>query len=297
MLVSFDRLVAVKCPYLYKDFVTKHVYMVVIFIIWMVVSLVDTIPFFPLGKPLDKEQCSYVIDHWWVICVTIAFNIIPFIVTIVNFSTLWRIASKITVKDYLTRNQLSTRNTGDEVNKYDQIDNKYDLQKLLDLEISKRRYDSKGQSVFNRKMSYMYAMRGAKEHNLNIPDDPVDLVTKSYAIPVSTDTAECTSCYPVSEKLLLILEMRATKTSVLLLLVYMICWTPLGIYHFIENVCSSWISGIKHEHAYIDQFVLKVLSLFSSILLPLVYCWKTKLFRREAHRLSATIIGRFQNST
>ena len=130
-------------------------------------------------------------------------------------------------------------------------------------------------------------MEMSKQCLFKIPDIDIDL-PEHPPIPFSNDT-ECTTCSLISDKLCLILEMRATKTSVLLLLVYMICWTPLGIYQFVENICSKWIKGIQHDHAYIDQFVLKVMSLLSSIFLPLVYCWKTKLFRKEARKLSTRI--------
>ena len=145
-------------------------------------------------------------------------------------------------------------------------------------------------------MSYMYALRGTKHKNTNVLEEPAELIEKDKIIPVTSSETICTGCYPVSEKLLLVLEMRATQTSVVLLAVYLVCWTPLGVYQFIENICYTWISGIQHEHAYIDQFVLKVFSLFSSVFLPLVYCWKTKLFRREARRLSNNISTALNNN-
>ena len=126
MLVSFDRLIVVKYAYLYRDLVTKHVYIVVMATVWVVVLVVDVLPFFPLGKPVDKEKCSYVIEHSWGISVTIAFNIIPFLVTIVNFVVLWRVASKITVRDHLMKSQLSRKS------EYQQLD-RYDLHRMLDL--------------------------------------------------------------------------------------------------------------------------------------------------------------------
>ena len=86
------------------------------------------------------------------------------------------------------------------------------------------------------------------------------------------------------DKLRLLWEMKATKTSITLLFVYIMCWAPLGLYYFIQNICASWISGLAHQHAYMDQFGLKVMSFFSSVLLPLVYCWRTKMFRRVAQR-------------
>ena len=336
MLVSADRVFAVKYAYLYKDSIIKSLYINLIIGIWILVSVVDVIPFFPLDQPADKEQCTYVIGHMWGICVTIAFNIIPFLITIVNFGIIWRIASDITVRAYSMKKTLllpkieveeasegvekaySAKNTalpkieveeprdgGETFSMMKTLLPKVEgssggslykeptpFRKMVDVEVSQQCLDVNGKSVVKRKISYMYAMRDSQDYNLNnIPEVDIEL-DESTPVGFTEDERECTTCYQLNERLRLILEMRATKTSALLLLVYMICWTPLGVYQFVENICSSWISGIKHDHAYIDQFVLKVLSLMSSLFLPLVYCWKTKLFRNEARKLSVRIRAR-----
>ena len=55
MLVSVDRVLAVKWAYLYKDRTVRKIYGVGIIAMWLLVSLIDAIPFFPL----DKEVCYH----------------------------------------------------------------------------------------------------------------------------------------------------------------------------------------------------------------------------------------------
>ena len=288
MLVSVDRVFAVKFAYFYKASVIKSIYINIIIAIWILVSVVDALPFFPLNQQPDKEQCTYVIGHMWGICVTVAFNIIPFMITIINFFVIWRIASKITVRAYSMKKGLTKADSNDKERDEYAYEPSMKFKKVMDVEVSERLFV--GKTVVNRKISYMYAMRDSKDYALNnIANVEIDIDHQSSPAMGLTDDSECTTCFMINEKIRLILEMRATKTSVLLLLVYTVCWTPLGIYQFVEYICSSWLSGIQHEHAYIDRFVLKVLSLLSSIFLPVVYCWKTKLFRKEANRLSTRI--------
>ena len=56
MVVSFDRLVAVKYPYTYEKMVTKNVYKVLICVVWVAVLCVDSVPFFPLDKIPDEGK-------------------------------------------------------------------------------------------------------------------------------------------------------------------------------------------------------------------------------------------------
>lgn len=364
MLVSFDRLIAVKSPYTYKKVITKNVYAIVISFIWMGVFLVDSIPFFPLDKTPDAEGCNFIPTHVWNIGVIIGFNIIPFIVVVVNYMMLWRLAAHITVKDN-TLHRGTLLRLGDRKKNNSSIErqrfvygpcSEYCQRNFLDVEVSIKHFDADRKNTYNRKKSYMLAVVECQGESCDVVEmdenssdrkgstqtfiGRQELCRKGLATTyISSTFSQCctrTQCYTksqdskrshdskrsqdstqtqyskrsqdsrksetssrktssaslgslggsldVSDKLRLLWEMKATKTSATLLFVYIMCWAPLGTYYFIENICASWISGIQHHHTYMDKFVLKVMSFFSSILLPLVYCWKTKLFRRVARR-------------
>ena len=89
-----------------------------------------------------------------------------------------------------------------------------------------------------------------------------------------------TSHHKISRKVVrMAWEMKATKTSVMLLIVYLLCWAPLGILYMIDHICRNCISNDPGSET--NRFVVKVISFASSLLLPLVYCWRTKEFRHE----------------
>ena len=89
-----------------------------------------------------------------------------------------------------------------------------------------------------------------------------------------------TSHHKISRKVVrMAWEMKATKTSVMLLIVYLLCWAPLGILYMIDHICRNCISNDPGSETH--RSVVKVISLASSLLLPLVYCWRTKEFRHE----------------
>ena len=87
-----------------------------------------------------------------------------------------------------------------------------------------------------------------------------------------------------SKKLRLAWELKATKTSLILLVVYILCWGPLGMLYMIDHFCKNCISGNRHSAS--DRFIVKIVSFLSSFFLPIVYCWRTKEFRTEACRLT-----------
>ena len=132
-------------------------------------------------------------------------------------------------------------------------------------------------SIYNRTSSYREAMNGIQD---NFISRVVDCNMKSQA-PLFNDY-EKTTCSRISDILRISLEMKATKTSFILVAVYLICWGPLGIYYFIDNCCSNCLSNKSHK--YVSRLIVKVISFFSSIFLPLVYCWRTKQFQIETRK-------------
>ena len=89
----------------------------------------------------------------------------------------------------------------------------------------------------------------------------------------------------ISRRVVKILELRATKTASLLVGVFVLCWGPIAIYYFVENVCGRCISVLFSSSAQNHVgFIVKVMSFFSSIISPFAYCWRTREFQREFER-------------
>eukprot|EP00794_Sanderia_malayensis_P000485 gene485-1130_t len=82
-----------------------------------------------------------------------------------------------------------------------------------------------------------------------------------------------------------ILELRATKTSALLIGVFVICWSPIAVYYLVENICGLCIMELFDENERpLVGFSVKAISFTSSILSPLAYCWRTREFQKELRK-------------
>jgi len=78
------------------------------------------------------------------------------------------------------------------------------------------------------------------------------------------------------------MEMKATRTTLLLVGIFFLTWAPLGIYYLVENICDACITNSVSLHMQEDfKFWVKVISFTSCIFSPLVYCWRTREFQDE----------------
>lgn len=78
------------------------------------------------------------------------------------------------------------------------------------------------------------------------------------------------------------IELRATRTSLLLVGIFFVTWAPIGIYYLVENICDDCIAKSMSENVQEHfRFWVKVISFTSCICSPLAYCWRTREFRRE----------------
>ena len=80
-----------------------------------------------------------------------------------------------------------------------------------------------------------------------------------------------------------IVEMKATKTSLVLIATYIVCWAPLGIFYMVDHFCEYCYSA-KEELSELRTSI-KILAFASSFLAPAVYCWWNKEFRKSAKLL------------
>lgn len=80
-----------------------------------------------------------------------------------------------------------------------------------------------------------------------------------------------------------VMEMKATKTSVVLIATYILCWGPLGIFYMVDNFCHNCYSSRNELSGF--RTGIKILALTSSFTTPVVYCWWNKEFRVASKNL------------
>lgn len=264
MFVSMDRLVATRYPYRYPYMVTKVLVAIILLFSWFIVVLVDLLPFLPVGKLPDAEGCTYTPKKEWGITVISLFNVLPFAVIAFNYLIIWKIAVKITLKEFNLKESLNLSNIN-EVNGKDNLLTNPTLAPNTSEAISTARKSEASNQLKKGSSSYVCFCRHAEN------DEKCKY--KKHLWDKNS-----------SRKLRLAWELKATKTSLMLLIVYLLCWGPLGIMYMIDNYCLNCISRDANHAS--NRFIVKVISFASSLLLPLVYCWRTKEFRTETCRLT-----------
>ena len=86
-------------------------------------------------------------------------------------------------------------------------------------------------------------------------------------------------------------EMKATKTSLMILAVYVVCWGPLGVFYTIDHFCHNCLSDDDNIHMSRTRMSMKLLCFFSSLIAPLVYCWRMSHFKRRVGSIFCTEVS------
>ena len=206
LLVSIDRMMAVRFPYKYQKLTKKKISMILVFL-WLCTIAVDTIPFM---SGHQDGTCRYIPTRTWGLSVIIIYNIIPFCLITINYSLIWVTAARFSFSDK-ARNDSMKKSFRDEI----------------------------GQNGANA---------------------PANISNFRHA-----------------------LEMKATKTSLTLLAIYVICWGPLGVFYMIDHFCFNCLS--HRTDLDVTRAAIKILCFTSSLLAPIVYCWWNRDYRRAAARM------------
>ena len=278
LFISFDRLIVIKYPFRYHNITTKFSLTVIIIILWTTTFLIDVIPIFPSNeKAGDKHNCTYVPTRNWGLSVITLFDIIPFILITANYIILWRLAASIEKKD---RQQCSVNQRKISVIQSDVSTSK---EHVYD-ELSNGTGDNEGTMEVSTKN------KNGFHRNISSPLDNQD--SKMTDFKISEIEKESKKFYVSSKhprsnnmSLKLALEMKATKTAVLFCFAYLLCWGPMGIFYMIDHFCYSCMSRSNKQFFTEVRRAIKSISLSSSVILPLVYCWRTKQFRDETMRI------------
>ena len=304
-LVSCDRLVATIRPYRYKEVITKKRSALILACSWLLVVLVDLVPFLPLGKTGDEEGCTYVPTRVWGVSVIVLFSVVLFVMTTINYAIIWKTTAAMTLIDCQQR--LSVSRLVDSANLL--ITRPVQIQN-----ISGRRYTSKySADIQNENLANASEKTSVQPWNSHTRlvrasrsgsdkcDMPSDVYRSEHCAPplsghqkkisrtrlsisssVTQKISTVSTCSSMS--LRLAFEMKSTRTAFSIFVVYIFCWGWLGVFYLVDNFCGRCVS--KNESLLVERLVVKAVSFTSSIFLPLVYCWKTDTFRREIKRFA-----------
>lgn len=224
LLVSLDRMVAIKFPFRYENLSIKQTMLRVIIVLWIVTLAVDIIPF--LTGMGATENCHFQPSRFWGLSVIICYNIVPFIFLVVNYIIIWSIAAKFASDDQSRASTLLRATNGGNLND------------------EKKAFAQHQQN----KTSY-----GALKAN-------VSKKLKTFQF---------------------YLEIKATKTSLVLVAVYLLCWGPLSAFYILDHFFDGYYSeGDRNKTL---RMVIKLINFSSSLLVPLCYCWLNHDYRKTAH--------------
>lgn len=105
MIVSLDRLLAVKYPFKYERFVKKTSCIIVLVAMWVVTIGIDIVPFF---EETNEATCTYTPTKTWGLLVILIYNIFPFVVIGYSYLRIWFVAAKFSLMDRRRRTISST---------------------------------------------------------------------------------------------------------------------------------------------------------------------------------------------
>ena len=116
------------------------------------------------------------------------------------------------------------------------------------------------------------------DSNSNESNNSYEMTSLVYKRKQLTKTASKTSAFQFA------MELKATRLSLAFMFTYLLCWGPMAIFYLVDNVTRNYLTRSDEKHLMIARFAIKMISFSSSTLAPLVYIWRSKLFRQEVQR-------------
>jgi len=205
-------------------------------------------PFY-MNKSSKDERCSYVPSQKWGVAVISIFNTIPFVFLVINYFIIWKIAFKKGYRDRKLRDSISsipTSVTHRNGNAMLHVQTQKKIRSVDDYDTPRERHE-------------MVGFIDNKQNDL-------------------TKTASKTSA------LMFALELKATRLALAFMLTYLLCWSPMAIFYFIDNITQHHLTKSSDRTSVIARFAVKIISFSSSIFVPLVYIWRSKVFKNEIQR-------------
>ena len=82
-------------------------------------------------------------------------------------------------------------------------------------------------------------------------------------------------------------EVKATKKVSYIVTAYMICWLPSTIYYLLEWVCPKCYPNNYQPHKTWIRFFFKLLVMCHGLVTPILFCWQSKIFRKNVRRYTS----------
>lgn len=292
MILSVDRLLAIKFPFIYDCYSTKKRTCALIISAWLLTIAVILIPLLDKNKDTNPDVhylCHSPLRMEWQISVIVFYNIIPFIIMFLNYLSIWLVAAKAVMADRSRK-----RSVGRE-------------QIRLDLEL--RSCTLEATMVAFPTMSALTTPQPAAppvdQNSLNLPLGHASwCMTRStrkhsavavehgntrkvnrkfsFTRPIASPGIRRSLSFR-KEKLKVFIELKATRVSIVLLAVYALCWGPHGIFYMIDCFCNNCL--IEKPNLKATRIIIEHLAFSSSILAPAVHCWWNRDYRKALRRI------------
>ncbi|XP_078365298.1 histamine H2 receptor-like isoform X1 [Oculina patagonica] len=88
-VISVERLIAIKNPLNHVTIVTRRRVFLTLMFVWMDALLVSALPFIPWESNDPYKECNYSPTHWWSIMVIITNVIVPFLVIVICYTSMY----------------------------------------------------------------------------------------------------------------------------------------------------------------------------------------------------------------
>lgn len=109
-VISVERLIAVKNPLNHVTIVTRRRVFLALMFAWLDALLVSALPFVPWESNEPYKECNYSPTHWWSIMVIISNVIVPFLVIVICYSSMYLTAQHHIKKITSNRKNISHNN-------------------------------------------------------------------------------------------------------------------------------------------------------------------------------------------
>ena len=80
-------------------------------------------------------------------------------------------------------------------------------------------------------------------------------------------------------------ERKANITIMIVIGLFILCWFPSSIYYFLQKVCPACFSSSFRDHQSVVNALMKLFTFVSSFCNPIIYCWRSKDFRKAFMKL------------
>ena len=188
-----------------------------------------------LHSRVSGDRCAYSPHRVWSLTVIILYTIVPFVWMLVNYLRIWKIAATFSRKDK-------------QMAKTGALIASRDVETLHLMSVEERGTSVIGDDSSSRTRALTINSADSRSQRFSIASGTSGLVPKEgifppYAREISVEQQMVTT--PKTSSKQGPMNSKATRTTSLLIFVYICCWGPLGIYYMVDQICDKclWRAG------------------------------------------------------